>query len=447
MDEQLIIGFDRNYTPSELNREVRLRLESNYAVIWVEGEISSLSQPASGHSYFALKDEKSQLRCALFRQHRLKVGCQLEAGMQVRVRGRLSLYEARGDYQLIADRVELAGEGQLLQQFEQLKRRLADEGLFAESNKRSLPKHLETLAIVTSPTGAAVQDVLKVLGQRYPLLRVIVVPSLVQGDQAPAALIKALERAQSLAVDAILLTRGGGSMEDLWAFNDEALARVIAASERPIVSAIGHEIDTTIADFVADASAPTPSAAAVMLTPDRAELMQRVQRHRQGLLTSLRASFQARAQQLDHAERRLRRESPTAQLQRMERRLGRARQRLPQISSGQLALLRHELANRNERLLRFDPVQQLKLAEQQFHGLRQRLNRLTETLRSAPTERLAKSVGKLDALSPLGVLARGYSITSSDDGDVLRSVADSAPGQQLRTRLLDGEIISKVIEP
>ncbi len=446
MDEQLTIGFDRNYTPSELNKEVRLQLESNFSVIWVEGEISNLSQPASGHSYFSLKDESSQLRCALFRQHRLKVRFELATGAQVRVRGRVSLYEARGDYQLIADRVELAGTGQLLQQFQQLKRQLSAEGLFDAGRKQRLPESIRQLAVVTSPTGAAVRDVLKVLKQRYPLVQVTVIPSVVQGEQAPRSLLRALQKAQDLPVDAVLLTRGGGSIEDLWAFNDEGLARAIAASRLPVVSAIGHEIDTTIADYVADHSAPTPSAAAAMLTPDREELFRRLQVKEKRLLTQVQARLERGWQRFDDFDRQLRRKDPRTRLQQAAQRLRSLGLRLPRTTQGRLHALAQELEKSRHGLRLHDPRQRLKGQLKALASTARRLQMASQSAQQSDRHRLGAAVAKLDALSPLAVLQRGYSLTTDEAGQVVHDASRVRAGSRIHTRLAKGELVSEVVD-
>ena len=253
----------RVYSVARLNNEVRILLEQGLPVVWVEGELSNLSQPSSGHWYFSLKDREAQIRCAMFRQRNAQIGFIPKAGSAVLARGRVSLYEPRGDYQLIVDHLEEAGVGALQREYEKLKTRLAAEGLFATDRKRPLPAFPRRIALVTSPSGAAVRDVLNILGRRYPTAGVLIYPTPVQGAAAAPGIVAALRAvsAQRLC-DVIILTRGGGSIEDLWAFNDEGVARASRASELPVVAGIGHEIDFTIADFVAEARAPTPSAAA-----------------------------------------------------------------------------------------------------------------------------------------------------------------------------------------
>ena len=251
------------YSPSELNREVRLHLEAGFPRLWVEGEVSNLARPASGHLYFSLKDEKAQIRCALFRGNAGGIGFRPENGMLVQVRGRLGLYEPRGEYQLIADAMEEAGEGRLRAAFEALKKRLEQEGLFDAATKQALPANPLRVGVITSPSGAVIRDILHVLQRRWPLAAVRLYPVPVQGDEAPPAVVRALNAAnQHNWADALILGRGGGSLEDLWAFNEEAVARAVFASALPVISAVGHETDFSISDFVADVRAPTPSAAA-----------------------------------------------------------------------------------------------------------------------------------------------------------------------------------------
>src|SRR5882724_12638255 len=259
----------RVYTVARLNNEVRLLLERGLSVVWVEGELSNLSQPSSGHWYFSLKDRDAQILCAMFRQKNTHIGFIPKVGNAVLARGRVSLYEPRGDYQLIVEHLEEAGAGALQREYEKLKIRLAAEGLFAAERKRALPAFPRRIAVVTSPTGAAIRDVLNILRRRYPAASVLIYPTPVQGAAAAPGIVAALRAASAQRLcDVIILTRGGGSIEDLWAFNDESVARAIHASELPVVAGIGHEVDFTIADFVADARAPTPSGAAELVAPD-----------------------------------------------------------------------------------------------------------------------------------------------------------------------------------
>ncbi|WP_305805418.1 exodeoxyribonuclease VII large subunit, partial [Stenotrophomonas sp. YIM B06876] len=316
-------------TPSQLNTLARDLLEGAFPLIWVEGELGNVTRPASGHLYFTLKDARAQVRGALFKPKSQWLKFLPREGMRVLVRGRLTLYEARGDYQLVLDHMEEAGEGALRRAFEQLKARLEAEGLFAPARKRALPAHVRRLALITSPTGAAVRDVLSVLARRFPLLEVELLPSLVQGDSAPAQLSALLRRADASGrYDAILLTRGGGSLEDLWAFNDEQLVRAIAASTTPVVAAIGHETDFSLAEFAADLRAPTPSVAAELLVPDQRDLAVRLRRL-QARLQQLQTHQLVQAmQRADRAVLRLQGQSPQSRLALLRHRQDAAAQRL-----------------------------------------------------------------------------------------------------------------------
>ena len=281
-------------TVTQLNRRARLTIERQFETVWVSGELSNLSRPKSGHWYFTLKDEKAQVRCAMFANRNRSIQIQPADGQQVLLRGKVSIYEGRGDFQIIADQIEAAGEGALRQAFEQLKVKLSNEGIFAAEAKKAIPKSPRHIAVISSKSGAALQDVLSVWRRRYPIVTVTIIPSIVQGDEAETALINAIDKAEEIQPDTILLTRGGGSLEDLWCFNSEALARRSNKCGIPLVSAGGHEIDVTIADFVADLRAPTPSAAAEILTPAALDLMQELKRTRQKVTDRMRDEIERR---------------------------------------------------------------------------------------------------------------------------------------------------------
>ncbi|HQZ31412.1 MAG TPA: exodeoxyribonuclease VII large subunit [Arenimonas sp.] len=432
--------------PSQLNALARDLLEGSFAQVWVEGEISNFSRPASGHAYFTLKDERAQVRCALFKPKAQALRFLPRDGLQVLARGRLTLYEARGDYQLVLDHMEEAGEGALRRAFEQLKARLAAEGLFDAARKRPLPAFPRRLGVITSPRGAAVRDVLSVLGRRFPLLPVDVLPVPVQGDGAAAQILDMLRRAAASGrYDVLLLTRGGGSLEDLWAFNDEALARAVAASPVPVVSAVGHEIDSSLTDFAADLRAPTPSAAAELLVPERGELAARIhQRHRQLQALLLRMNT-ARAQRADQAFLKLQALRPQLRLERGRGRLAALRHRLDQALSQPVASGAERMARLLRRLDQAHPRRRL-----QEH--RHRLQWLGQRLHAAPPRTLANQRLQLQGLaralsgvSPLATLARGYAILQREsDAGVVRGPADAAPGERLRARLADGTLRLRV---
>jgi exodeoxyribonuclease VII large subunit len=433
-------------TPSQLTRRARDLLEDAFGLVWLEGEISNFSRPASGHLYFSLKDGGAQVRCAMFKPKSTYLRFRPVDGMQVLARARVSLYEARGEFQLIVEHLEEAGEGALRREFERLKALLAAEGLFATERKRALPRFPRRLAVITSATGAAVRDVLSVLARRYPLLAVDIVPVPVQGKEAPAAVVAALRRVGAAARhDAILLARGGGSIEDLWAFNDESVARAIHASILPVISAIGHETDFTIADFVADLRAPTPSAAAELLVPDMVELSRQLQQRQQRLHLLLQRRVQRRQQELDRLHAQLQARSPVQRLQLGESRLGALRLRLHHAVQRTQQRAREQAAAAQTRLLRQAPQQRLQRARLALAHQRQLLQHRLSGGLNARRARLGELARALHAVSPLAVLARGYALLQDEnDGRVIRSSHDTASGTRLRARLAEGELQLRV---
>jgi exodeoxyribonuclease VII large subunit len=426
--------------PAQLNALARDLLEGSFAQVWVEGEISNLSRPASGHLYFTLKDERAQVRCALFRTQALRVRFIPRDGALVLARGRLTLYEARGDYQLVLEHLEESGEGALRRAFEELKAKLDAEGLFAQARKRALPRFVRRLGVLTSPSGAAVRDVLSVLARRLPLLEVEVLPVQVQGAAAAAEVLAMLRSAQASGrYDALLLTRGGGSLEDLWCFNDEALVRAIAASAVPIVAAIGHEVDFTLAEFAADLRAPTPSAAAELLVPDGAALATAIAQLRQRLDKAQARRRESLAQRVDQAQLRLQSLRPQWRLERMRHRLAAARGGL----DGALRLAMVDAIDRvravARRLERQHPQAALPLATQRIANLRQRLAAAQARVLAARSGR-ARELGRaLAAVSPLATLDRGFTIARLPDGGaVVTRAAQVAPGERLDLQWSDG---------
>ncbi|WP_243041129.1 exodeoxyribonuclease VII large subunit [Dyella sedimenti] len=428
-------------TPSTLNRLVRDLLEDALPLVWIEGELSNVARPASGHLYFTLKDAGAQVRCAMFRPKSGWLKFRPADGMHVLVRARVGLYEPRGEFQLVAEHMEPAGEGALQREFEQLKARLDAEGLFDPARKRPLPRYARRIGVITSATGAAIRDVLSVMSRRWPLAEVDVLPVPVQGREAPPAIAGMLRKASASGrYDVLLLTRGGGSLEDLWAFNDEAVARAIHASAVPVVSAVGHEIDFSIADFVADLRAPTPSAAAELLVPDAHALRRHLQQLEQRLSTLERRRLQSRVQQLDHLLARLQAQRPQARLARDRERLLHLQRRLLGVQREQARWRRAELERLHARLLAQHPRQRLALLQQRLAELSQRLRRTVE--RRLERDRLAlRHAGRaLHAISPLATLERGYAILFDAEGKVVRSAKDVSDGASLRGRLADGEL-------
>lgn len=431
--------------PSQLNALARDLLEGSFPQVWVEGEISNFSRPASGHAYFTLKDDRAQVRCALFRQNAQRLRFAPRDGLQVLARGRLTLYEARGDYQLVLDHMEEAGEGALRRAFEELKARLAAEGLFDLARKRPLPAFPRRLGVITSPRGAAVRDVLSVLGRRFPLLEAEVLPVPVQGDGAAAQILDMLRRAgASGRYDLLLLTRGGGSLEDLWAFNDEALARAIAASPVPVVAAIGHEVDVSLADFAADLRAPTPSAAAELLAPDGAALQARLRRARQQLAALAARRQAAAAQRADQAFLKLQALRPQLRLERGRSRLAELRRRLEQAQQAPLARRAERLSRLLRRLDQAHPRRRLQEHHHRLHLLQRSLAALPVRLVEPRRLQLRGLARALESVSPLATLGRGYAIVQREDGRVVRGPADAAPGERVTARLAEGRLRLRV---
>ncbi|NKI35981.1 exodeoxyribonuclease VII large subunit [Wenzhouxiangella sp. XN79A] len=434
------------YSPIELAREVRTHLEAGFPRVWLSGEISNLSQPASGHLYFTLKDARAQVRCALFRGSRGNVATRPANGDQVLVRGRISLYEARGDCQLIADAMLPAGAGELQQAFEALKKKLEAQGLFDPARKRPLPEYPDRIAVVTSPTGAALRDILTTLQRRWPAAAVRVHASPVQGEAAPARLIRALQAADRGGHDVILLARGGGSLEDLWAFNDEGLARAIAGASTPIVSGVGHETDFTIADFVADQRAATPTAAAEAVTPDGPALVRRIAGLSERLRRAAQRCLQQDWQRLDALDRRLGRRHPRRaleghgeQLAALQRRLRRAAARGPERAQRRLEGLELRLQARH-------PAPRLREQQRRVAELRRRLVEAVGRRLERAEARLGADARALNAVSPLAVLDRGYAVLLDEHDHVLSQRDDFAPGTRFRARIRDFAVDAEVRE-
>ncbi|WOB24723.1 MULTISPECIES: exodeoxyribonuclease VII large subunit [Xanthomonas] len=438
---------DRNQqilTPSQLNTLARDLLEGSFPLVWVEAELSSVTRPSSGHLYFTLKDARAQIRCAMFKPKSTWLKFQPREGLRVLARGRLTLYEARGDYQLVLDHMEEAGEGALRRAFDELRARLAAEGLFDAERKQPLPAHVRRLAVITSPSGAAVRDVLSVLARRFPLLEVDLLPSLVQGDSAAAQVTSLLQRADASGrYDVILITRGGGSLEDLWAFNDERLARAIAAAQTPVVSAVGHETDFSLSDFVADVRAPTPSVAAELLVPDQRELVARVRRARARIAQLQQHALGNAMQRADRLALRLRAHSPQARLQLLQRRQEEAGRQLRARMTQLLERLQARVQRGQTRLAAHNPQRNLVNLQQRLRALHPQA--AMQRRLQHDQLRLRGLVRSLEAVSPLATVARGYAIvTRPADGSVVRSAADVAPGERLRAQLADGSLAVRV---
>lgn len=437
---------DRILSPSQLNTLARDLLEGSFPNVLVEGEIGNLSQPASGHLYFTLKDARAQVRCALFRPKSQWLKFTPREGLRVLGRGRLTLYEARGDYQLVLDTLEEAGEGALRRAFEELKARLQAEGLFELARKRPLPAFVRRLAVLTSPTGAVVRDIISVLRRRFPLVEVELLAVPVQGEGAAAQIRTMLQTADASGrYDVLLLARGGGSLEDLWAFNDEALARAIAACTTPVVSAVGHETDVSLSDFAADLRAPTPSAAAELLVPDAHHLGTRLTVLQRQLAGGLANALRQHMQRVDRAFLRLQAQRPQARLAALGDRARQARQRLAQAMQRRLERERAALRHADATLRAQHPQRTLQRLQERLHELGMRPQALIAQRLQREALHLRGLARSLHAISPLATVARGYSILQQPDGRVVRSVADTAPGDRLKARLQDGQLDLQVV--
>ena len=434
------------FTPSQLTRAARDLLESRFALIWLEGEISNFSRPASGHLYFTLKDAGAQVRCAMFKPKSTFLRFRPADGMRVLARARVSLYEARGEFQLIVEHLEEAGEGALQREFEQLKARLAAEGLFEEGRKRALPRWPRRIGVITSPSGAAVRDVLSVLRRRWPLVDVELLPVPVQGKEAAPAIVAAIRRAGAWARhDVLLLTRGGGSLEDLWSFNDEAVARAIAATTIPVVSAVGHEIDFTIADFVADLRAATPSAAAELLVPDARAIVGDLRQRRERLALLLRRTLERAQQRVDHAYARLNALRPQARLDLGRTRLAHLQERLQASQGRRLERAAHNLSALRARLAQRHPRRDLALASQRLQRGGSDLRRRIAHLLERRARHLGELARALNAVSPLATLSRGYAILfETQRARLIRSVRQVQTGDSVRAQVADGEMLLRV---
>ncbi|KZX59416.1 exodeoxyribonuclease VII large subunit [Halioglobus sp. HI00S01] len=431
-------------TVSQLNRQARSLLESHFDFVWVEGEISNFAAPSSGHWYFSLKDGNAQVRCAMFRGRNQRLRFRPENGDHIRLRCRVSLYEGRGEFQLIAEHMELAGAGALQAAFEKLKAKLLAEGLFDADRKQQLPESVSHLGVITSPTGAAIHDILTVLERRCPAIEVSILPVAVQGESAAPEIVAAIERANRLheagdvQLDALIVGRGGGSLEDLWAFNEEIVARAIAASKLPIVSAVGHEVDFSIADMVADQRAPTPSAAAEMLSPDQREQMARLKKLEADLVRLMRRKLADAQTRLDHLRARLK--HPGAQLREQSQRLDDLEQRLILAQKNLLARKKNELALLESRLHANSPLPRIQQMQKDLTVSQQRLEGAMQTKLADARNRLAHLAQMLDSLSPLATLARGYAIVTDADGKVVTDASSVAKGTSLTTRLASGSL-------
>ncbi|MCQ8128941.1 exodeoxyribonuclease VII large subunit [Methylomonas rivi] len=434
------------YSVSQLNREAKRLLATHFMTVRVEGEVSNFSAPSSGHWYFSLKDAQAQIRCAMFRGQQQRLGFKPGNGDLVVVNAQVSLYEPRGDYQLVVEHMEQAGDGALRLAFERLKNKLLAEGLFDDSRKQGIPPIPRQIGVITSASGAAIHDILTVLQRRFPAVPVVIYPVAVQGDSAKSEISAALELANRRGeTDVLILARGGGSLEDLWAFNEEVVARAIAASRIPVIAGIGHEVDFTIADFVADLRAPTPSAAAEHAVPSQTEWLGGFKFMENRLLEKLRRQLTQQQQRLDWLNKSLQLQHPGEKLQRNAQRLDELELRLQKSSRQTLWQATQLLALNSQKLRRFQPTAKIFQHRQTLDFYRQRLQRAMQ-LKLFSLKQQQNGIGQtLHAVSPLATLERGYAIVKQQSsGQIVKSAADIVENDLLETRLAKGRIVSLV---
>ena len=437
----------RVYSVSELNSEMKLLVEATYPMVWVEGEISNFSQPGSGHFYFNLKDPKSILKAVMWKSSHRFLKWQPKNGMKVMVHGRITVYEPQGCYQIDVAQIVPHGKGDLYAAFEQLKEKLKTEGLFDAKRKRAIPLLPKKIAIITSPTGAAIRDILNILNRRFANLHIVIFPATVQGEEAAPSIVEGLRAINlSRTIEVIILARGGGSIEDLWPFNEEIVARAIASSRIPVISAVGHETDTTIADFVADLRAPTPSAAAELVIGKKSEFadnLQSLSKRLNGCLQSRLLYFRNRAnlaiqhRSLTGFPQKIRTQSQM--VDEYEVRLRNGLIRYSQIQQRRLLMAQQKMSPAQLRhLIQIKRSAFMDLFNRMQNGLQRRMN--------AVRRAMERCDGKLDSLSPLAVLERGYSISSTSEGTILKSAQQTAPGEIIRVRLHRGNLKCEVKE-
>jgi len=425
---------------SELNKKARNLLETNFSSVWVEGEISNLSRPASGHIYFSLKDSNSQIRCAFFRGANQTISRKLQDGLQVKACGNVSIYERGGDYQLIVSKLELAGEGALKLKFEQLKQNLQQEGLFNFETKKALPQFAQRVGIVSSPTGAVIRDIISVFKRRSPQVELVLIPTAVQGEAATLQIAAAIKLADAQNFDALIIGRGGGSLEDLWCFNEEAVARAIFACQTPTVSAVGHETDISISDFVADVRAPTPSAAAEILAPDNANLLRQIQSLKQQLVSQIYNLL--RSQKM--AVQALKVRHPLEKLRQNAQHLDNLAENLKKAIGAKLTAEQNRL-NYCKQSLRLDYLRRdLKFSFEQTADLNARLSQNMRQILQSKQQMAQILNAKLQASNPLATLDRGFSLLQTKGGKVISSTAQTKIGQTLTAKLKDGQLTLRV---
>lgn len=435
------------FSVSQLNSSVKSLLEQNFFAVQVSGEISNLSRPSSGHIYFTLKDERAQVRCAMFRSQVQRLKFQPENGLQVQASANVSLYEARGDYQLIINQLQETGDGALRHAFEQLKEKLAAKGLFASEHKKTLPLIPTCIGIITSPSGAAIRDILSVLKRRFPIISIIIYPVMVQGDEAKYAINQAIINAnQRKECDVLILARGGGSLEDLWAFNEEMVAKAIFKSRIPIVSGIGHETDTTIADYVSDLRAATPTAAAEHCTPDVQQWLGQFQAYEYQLTQLIQNKLLQHTHHLDWVTKNLNQQHPGKRLQIQAQRLDELELRLKSTLQNQLNQARSNLKAHHAQLWQFNPAHKIQHLKNYYITLNNRLSSSINNKLHEQQQKLTLLSQALNIVSPLATLHRGYTLTSNEENVLLRSSAQLKVGQTIKTRFSSGTVTSIIQE-
>ncbi|MBU2869790.1 exodeoxyribonuclease VII large subunit [Colwellia sp. E2M01] len=435
---------------SELTKKVRFILESELNTVWLTGEISNFIAASSGHWYLSLKDAKSQVKCAMFkgsnRRVRLNTGGVPTNGQQVLVRAKVSLYEPRGDFQLIIEHMEDAGAGLLRQQYEQLKNKLNGLGVFNLAHKKSIPAHIQTVGIVTSPTGAAVKDILTVLKRRNPNIKAIIYPALVQGEYAQGDICHAIESANKRnECDVLIVGRGGGSLEDLWPFNEESVVYAIYDSKLPVISAVGHEIDTTLSDYVADLRAPTPSAAAELVSSDSSEQLNQVLMLKQRLIKALQSQLLLLNNKKTYLQHRLSQVHPEQQLQLQQQKADELTLRLKQVMLRNMSQLQNKPAQLNQRLLNQSPAKVIEFQQRQISQSKQRITQAMQNTLQHKRDDFVHLIEQLQIVSPLATIARGYSVTRNEKNQVITKVEQLLSDEKISIQLSDGHINAKVI--
>lgn len=432
-------------TVTQLNQQVRHLLEKSFPAILVEGEISNFSQPASGHWYFSLKDNGAQVRCAMFRMQNRSVHFAVKEGTHVIVKAKVALYEERGDFQLIVEKMEEAGFGALQKAFDELKLKLEKEGLFLETHKKKLPFIPKKIGVITSATGAAIRDILQTLKHRFPIAPIIIYPTLVQGNEAAAQIVRMLQLANTRQeCDVLILARGGGSLEDLWPFNEEIVARAIYASEIPIISGIGHQTDFTIADFVADVRAPTPTGAATIAAPDHQTLCTQFAKQTRQLQQYVTRQHQQVSQKYDWLYKRLLQTHPLKQITQQKLLLSQLNKKLILLQQHQIKLYQHRLQNNVAKLQRYHPEQLLQFLRARLLQIKNRLSRSMPALLEKRQLHFRQLVQQLHAISPLATLARGYAIAKKENGQLIHEYNDVKKNDMINVTFAKMELICTV---